>query len=121
MFSINKHIGSKHADEEWLEQIKSYLNHFKRTHFAFKQWQNLEMDMWYLLREKVISNYSQTKDVFLLIKNDPNEYFIRLEGLRYAVQKAEQDLDEELAAASSNSSRKKMRLSNSINNFNAQK
>jgi hypothetical protein len=121
LFSINKRIGSKHTDEEWLEQIKSYLNHFKRTHFAFKQWQNLEMEMWYLLREKVISNYSQTKDVFLMIKNDPNEYFIRLEGLRYAVQKAEQDLDEELAAASSNSSRKKMRLSNSINNFNAQK
>ena len=34
-----------------------------------------------------------------------------------AVEKAEQDLSEQLTLASSNSSRKKMRLSNSINNF----
>ena len=38
--------------------------------------------MWYLLREKAISNYGQAKDVFLLIKNEPQEYFVRVEGLK---------------------------------------
>ncbi len=73
---------NKQSNEEWLEQIKSYLTHFKRIHFAQKQWNSLTMDMWYLLREKAISNYGQAKDVFLLIKNEPQEYFIRIEGLK---------------------------------------
>lgn len=79
------------------------------------------MDTWYLLRDKAISNFSKMKDLFLVIKNEPEDYFIRIEGLRYVVTKAENELNDELTSATSNISRKKMRLSNSINNFIQQK
>ena len=93
------------------------MNHFKRTNFASKQWSNLEAEKWYLLRDKAISNYSNLKDLFLIIKNEPKEYWVRIEGIKYVVEKAEQELDDEIAFVSTNTSRKKMRMSTSINNF----
>ena len=80
-FTLIKDKNCVVTNEEWLDKLKAYLNHFNRTNFASKQWSNLEAEKWYSLREKAISNYGNLKDIYLIIKNEPKDYWIRIEGI----------------------------------------